>query len=534
MLLVVLIIIQTLWAMPSNADPHRILILPLKIYSEKDMSFLQQGIQATLTSRLTRQDQVQPIAIEAVRTQLGDPDGAMNASIAKKLGRQMNARYVVFGSITIFGGRISTDLHCLDAVQSRSVLVLNESGEAQGDIIQHVHLFTDKLSAALLNDADLAEVTQTSPEKTPSAKHATLSTGSMAPKTDPPSTIIATPHQPRSILKRFAHQIQGLAVGDVNGDRSNEIVCIGLRSISIYGLSKGQLKRIWESQDDSVQPYLSVDVADINRNGRAEIFITTTPAADEPLRSFVLEFDGSQFSTIAEKQKWYYRVMASPDKSPLLVGQRRGRMNDPIQKSMPFYGPVYELKWIDGAYQKTAAVHSPKKSANLYQMALADRDNDTDHGTVIYTNNNRLRLINADGELQWQSDEVYGATTTYLVAANPNEPHDTQRVFIPARIVFSDVDGDGHRDLIAVKNHQSMGGIFRNTRLFDGGEIECLKWNGMEMAPAWQTRKALKYISDFAIADIDNDGRRELVYAVVKKKTGADKGKSHLVTEELP
>ncbi|GAG74886.1 unnamed protein product, partial [marine sediment metagenome] len=50
----------------------------------------------------------------------------------------------------------------------------------------------------------------------------------------------------------------------------------------------------------------------------------------------------------------------------------------------------------------------------------------------------------------------------------------------------------------------------------------------------WKTREISGHISDYTIADIDNDGRDELVFSVVSK-TGSVLGeaKSYLVSQEI-
>jgi hypothetical protein len=62
-----------------------------------------------------------------------------------------------------------------------------------------------------------------------------------------------------------------------------------------------------------------------------------------------------------------------------------------------------------------------------------------------------------------------------------------------------------------------------------------LSWDGLGLALNWKTRKIHGYVSDFAIADFDNDGEEEIVAAVVMSK-GASfvvKPKSAIISYDL-
>ncbi len=426
--LLMLIIVQALMATTVSADMKRILVLPFTIYAADDMSFLKNGIEAMMNSRLTIEGRQEPVGMERLHA-------ALNS-------------------------------------------MLTDTGQ---------------------------------------------------------STIITAPFQSRSISQGFQSQIKGIAVGDVNGDHLNEIVVIGTQSVFIGRLKNGRLEKIWEMQDPGPMLYVSVDVADINRNGIAEIFITATTGTTEPLNSFVLEYNDSKFNKIVDQQVWYYRVLTADGQNARLIGQKRDLLKDPKHRGRIFRGPVYELKWVDGTYSKAGAFKTQGNASSIYQLALRTPGIPADHNMAVYGENQRLRIMDPDGDLKWESDEPFGRTDNYLEVANPDVRDELLRIYIPARMVYLDADHNGACDLIAVKNFQALGGLFRNSRILDGGRIECLKWNGAEMFPQWQTRKTSKYISDFSVADIDNDGNRELVYAVVKNnQSGINAGKSHIMIEALP
>ena len=72
-------------------------------------------------------------------------------------------------------------------------------------------------------------------------------------------------------------------------------------------------------------------------------------------------------------------------------------------------------------------------------------------------------------------------------------------------------------------------------RKFVKGELEIRSWDGIGLAVLWRTRKLSGYFSDFAIGDFDNDGKDELVAALVIKTglTVATTPKSTVIAYEL-
>jgi hypothetical protein len=57
----------------------------------------------------------------------------------------------------------------------------------------------------------------------------------------------------------------------------------------------------------------------------------------------------------------------------------------------------------------------------------------------------------------------------------------------------------------------------------------------MGLYQKWRTREISGYISDYAIADVNNDGQDELVFSVVEKHSSAlGKAKSFIASQDFP
>jgi hypothetical protein len=101
------------------------------------------------------------------------------------------------------------------------------------------------------------------------------------------------------------------------------------------------------------------------------------------------------------------------------------------------------------------------------------------------------------------------------------------------RILIDDINKDGKNEVITIKNYR-LSDIL-SYRTYTHGEIEIRAWDGVGLAVRWHTRKLSGYLSDFGIGDFDNDGKNELVTALIIK-TGSvitTEPKSALIAYEL-
>ncbi|MDD2731290.1 MAG: hypothetical protein PHW33_04180 [Candidatus Portnoybacteria bacterium] len=105
--------------------------------------------------------------------------------------------------------------------------------------------------------------------------------------------------------------------------------------------------------------------------------------------------------------------------------------------------------------------------------------------------------------------------------------------FANLRIVMYDTNKDGKKEMIIVKNLSSVGRIFKNLKLFTSSEIYNLEWDGLGMAENWRTKKINGYVADYCFKDIDNDGKPEIVLALVQSVGGSLSERSVIVVYEL-
>ncbi|HUU39912.1 MAG TPA: VCBS repeat-containing protein [Desulfatiglandales bacterium] len=499
----------------SAKQQAKILVLPLTIHSEKDLSFLRNGIEDMLSTRLAHIGEVFLLSRGETKQAIKDILEQIDEKKAVLLGQEYQSDFVLFGSLTIFGDSISTDLRFIDVPREKPVVIFNQSGKSHGDVITHINLFTDQITEGILGGGMDAGDVQSQKEFAAQGKRpGDVITGEGMDKEDSYGLTAEKGETPSSLWrsKKFKTQIKGIAIGDLDSDGKNETVFISSNRIFIYRYTGKTFAKVKEIQGKSQDNFIGVDVADINNNGKPEIFITTFIQHNNRLNSFVLEWKESNFETISDGENWYYRVLYLPGRGSVLFGQKLGMKDF-------FTGAVYELNWINGRYEPLEKQNLPKH-INIYGFTYGDVLNNGQEMIASFATKDRILISDKKGDEKWLSSESYGGNAAYIeLPIKPGSSKDNieemNRFYLPQRIHIADVDKDGKNEVIAVRNEDTAHGLFSRLRIFKTGYIELLAWNDDGLEVKWKTKAFSRYISDYVIADLNNDGENELVFSVV-------------------
>jgi hypothetical protein len=309
----------------------------------------------------------------------------------------------------------------------------------------------------------------------------------------------------------FNFEIKGLDIGDVDGDKKNEVVVMDNHNVYVFKYDGDKLSLFQKIELGFEHNFLTLDVRDVNRNGFAEIIVTSV--VEDNLRSFIIEFEQGKFRKITEKAGWYFRVLEHPKEGPILMGQKMGA--DGV-----FVGPVYQFVWKKKSFDRGPKMPFPKETI-LFGLTMADLRRDGKPHIVFFDQLEHLIVLSSDGKRLWKSSDRYGGTNnSYDTTKKKPEafrPQDAPpfRVFIPGRILARDLDGDGVPEIIVNKNEFKMGDLFERLRSYEKGEIQNLVWEENELVTNWKTRELRGYIADYQIKDAENIGEDQLVVAIV-------------------
>jgi hypothetical protein len=126
-----------------------------------------------------------------------------------------------------------------------------------------------------------------------------------------------------------------------------------------------------------------------------------------------------------------------------------------------------------------------------------------------------IKVFEGAGKELWKSTERYGGSTLYYSGKKTDMGDAEQPLYFTTRLIPME-SKDGKPRILTVKNHDMMGAIrLDKFRGYNDSQIMAMYWDGLGLAQEWRTRKLTGCIRDFAVGDFNNDGKDELVAAVV-------------------
>jgi hypothetical protein len=329
-------------------------------------------------------------------------------------------------------------------------------------------------------------------------------------------------------VQSFRIGINGLDVGDVDGDGKNELVMIDDTTTYVYKWDGRGLIRFREIKGQWTPSYVWVSVADLDKNGKAEIYLSNP--ASQTMASEVLEWDGRDFKPILDKQPWFLRVVDIPGEGKRVLGQKR-------VPNGGYRRGVYVLKRQGDRFVSEKRLALPK-FANVHNFALGDLSGGGGEPlTVLLTSYDYLTVFSG-GAMQWKSDDYYGGALTYVEDKVDTTDRDVDTGayhFLPSPIYLTDVDGDGKKEVMICQNYSRTRRLFSHLREFASGKLHFLDWDEVGLTEKYTTRKMTGPIVGYKVADLDNDGLDELVIASLTKEAIAvvQKPRSKLVVYDL-
>ncbi len=486
-------------ATSSVSAVKKIAILPFTMNSDRDLTFLQSGIMDMLSSRLYWKDKIDVIEKGAVLKTLEKFPGSMDKQKALETGRALKADYVILGSLTVFGDSVSIDAKILDVTKGEELVSAFEQSKGMDGVIPTVNKFAEDINAKISG--------KQTPEQESRVATAREEAGALlSPDRESRGARAA------SYVKRLKLEIRGLGVGDLEGDGTNELVMIDKNTVYVYKWIKGTLSETAAIKGSWSPNYAYLSVADMDHNGRAEIYVSNLTAAG--VSSFVLEWDGNNFKEIISGQKWLFRVVELPGRGPTLVGQQRG-----VQAS--YVGDVFSLVREGDNLIPGAPVKLPR-GGNVFNFVHSDLTGKGSIYTTLLNPYEHLEVFDAQETSLWKSDDYFGGSLVFMeyMDTERNRMADTPvRIFLPSPIFLSDVDSDGKKEVVVCQNISKTMRLTEDFRWFGSGSVHFMAWDGVGLNTVWTSQKLSGTVVGYAVADMNQDGRNELIIASVTSES---------------
>jgi TolB-like protein len=547
----ILLVLAT-FSTPGAQEVKKIAILPFAVNSNENINYIRDGIWDMLISRVTVAGKTEVLSKSSVLDAMDKQKKDLTQADVSAIGKRLKADYAVWGSLTKIGDSISLDGKLLDVASNQSPVTLFEQTRGMNEVIPKISEFSQRIRSYATGEALAVPSAPATPA--PAAPAAAAAAGTAAAATGAasapaksqeteivsgmrkgkttytgiinPDFITASQGLDRKgfwMSPKFSTEFRGLDVGDVNGDGLNEIVVIDNNSVYIYQKKGVELKLLKKISGGSFETYYGVDIADINGNGIPEIFVTNINRTT--VESFVIEYRNGNYEVIASKLPYLFRVINTTG-TPRLLGQELA-----ANQSQFFSNPIYVMSWENGKYVEREKANVPQ-GLPVYGLTLDAVDSTVERVIAfdvldylrIYEKTDKLlanltQFMGPTKELIWRSDDMYGGSNNALqpefATGTRNSTTQADLTFFNLRIMTYDLNKDGKKEVILVKNLSSTGRVLKNAPLYTGSEVYAFEWDGLGLAELWRSRKINGYAADFTIKDIDNDGQDEIVIALV-------------------
>jgi TolB-like protein len=533
-LMILLSATGSLWA----KDKYTVTVLPFTLNSAENIDYVKKGISEMLSTRISVPNKIEVTNKDVVLAELKKSKiKEITLSDAYKLGTRLKSDYVVWGSITKIGNSLSIDGKLIDIVTSKSDIGIFTQSQSLDEVIPKINDFSQRIVQHILGTSSqqaaptVAATGISKPIAPGVSRESQIIAGMKTSGTKGTLTSVINPdfiNAPDPFNRRgfwmsqkIPTEFKSMDIGDVNGDNLNEVVVIDKNNVYIYQKAGNDLKLLEKIPGKSYNKYLAVDIADINNHGMKQIFVTSLN--NTTLDSFVLEFKDGKYVKIASDIRWFLRVLDTSSGIPILIGQKYGF-------GKPFDTPIYEIIWKDGKYVDDQKMKIPL-GLSIYGLTIDNFGtggsgekiialDELDYLCIFEKTTKPLTRIftfgSANDDLVWRSDEVFGGSNNYFENIDKTRPEENEKsAYVNLPIHTYDTNKDGKKEIIIVKNLDSSGRAFKNLKLFTSSEIYNLEWDGLGMAENWRTKKINGYVADYSIKDIDNDGKPEIVLALV-------------------
>ncbi|WP_082863455.1 CsgG/HfaB family protein [Thermodesulfatator autotrophicus] len=174
-----------LLASPALAEQIKIAILPFKINAKEDLSYVREGIEDMLSTRLYDPGKVVVLDKSEVEKVLKNQKKPLNTDVAKKIGEMLGADYVVLGSITSFGQKVSIDAKLIPVKEEKSPLAIYTYTNSLDEIIPKLDEFAQKGLAFVEGKPFTSDIKLARPSKPASLTPSTGMAGNVFPAVTP-------------------------------------------------------------------------------------------------------------------------------------------------------------------------------------------------------------------------------------------------------------------------------------------------------------------------------------------------------------
>ena len=502
------LLVAALLCLPASAfaaEAKTFAVAPFTVHGPEKYQYLGQGVQSMLESRMNWPGHLAPMDKAKAGNKLAKAPAS--ESEAKKTAGDLGVDYLAYGSVTVSGEQASVDIMVVGRDGKKWPKSLNTK------IVELIPAM-ERTAQTLNNEIFQRPATPASGKG--GAPASQLNSDFVVNQTNGdqksylnPSFRYAGPSDTPGVWRSQSMPIvsRGITIADFTGSGQNEVAILAQNSVEVFNYKDRQLMPVAKYQTPPNIMLLNISTLDITGDGKSEIIVSAS-YFKEP-RSFILSLDGNKLVETQKDIKLYLNVMPiAPDFNRQLIGSKG-------ESKEIFVQGVHNVIFSGGQPQLSTRIPLPSK-ANPFNFAFVPEK--SGYKVLINDDQDRIVVYTAKGERVAATEEQYcgsavGLEFDPLMAPmeKPKSDHLWTYYYIPLPMIVSNLDKDERYEVLVSKNISLAAQFFETFRTFSQGEIHALYWDGVGMNLLWKTRRIKGTITGYALADIDNDGQKELV-----------------------
>ena len=310
--------------------------------------------------------------------------------------------------------------------------------------------------------------------------------------------------------------VVGVATADVDGDGSIEIIVATEETIIIGRKVGDEFQRRARISVPGGRRALAIDGADLDGDGRAEVAVSAFQGGE--MSSFIIGYVNGGYQLLQKDLPWHFRAINIPGEGLVLLGQEMDQYKN-------YADQPFRVSMLGQKLAKGAEYPIPDKTS-IYSVApFADPNGETVYAYLTKTD--YLKIADGQGEILWESADYLGGTEIRF--ERMLEGNDSEEIYFVRPRIRVGTNGE-----IMVSRNEGHR-VVERYREFKEGQLVAMQWNGLTMLDLWKTALQNGYLADFSVADIDGDGKDELVtvYKFAHKGLFSSTARSAIVVYEI-
>jgi len=504
----------------------KISVFLLKPTGGKEAEELSKGIQEMMLSQLMEKDSITPVS---------DNSSPTNDKEAAAKALKDGSDYAVTGGVAVFGKTSNLSIRLIDAKTSAPVQatskILNKQEEIPEAISNSSQSITSWISSNIKNRTEAlpANTPQTliAPAPKQISAQPQLPAGenkSLIPESKTDTSSLIDPVEKALIFKTpsVEERIISIAALKTNKDAQPEIIAITRNQALIYKKSKNSLELSSKEASIGGKRNLRVDTADIDGDGKDEIYITQINTSFNTPLVTSYNIKGGKLDPGKSESGFFSATAFSKCKKILLI-QKEDR------GSKLYSGEIFQI--TEKNFQKKTVFKAPSGIFldNFISGQITEKNADY---WLSYESDNKMTLINEKGEPEWEGDEKFGGSMESMEKPmEASKKDETERKFFKQRLIGF-CDQNNRTYILTVKNEDAAKGMFSGFKKFTSGKAIIYGWSGIGLKEIWSSESIPGGIHDIELYDADGDGLKDLIFAASIES--AFKSKGYIAGIKLP